>query len=108
MTTKVVNVKTETYNAFIGRPSIFGNPFKIGPDGTREEVIEKFKDYFYKRLVDDSNFKARVLTLKDKTLGCYCKPLPCHGDIIAEYLDKEDTNHATNTTNQGLRGGTKR
>jgi Domain of unknown function (DUF4326) len=28
---------------YIGRPSILGNPFKIGKDGTREEVGQKYR-----------------------------------------------------------------
>lgn len=26
--------------------------------------------------------------MQGKTLGCFCKPHPCHGDIIKEYLDR--------------------
>lgn len=89
MKTKVVNLKTApkgTY-IYIGRGSIFGNPFIIGKNGTREEVIEKYKHYFYKKIATDEGFKSRVLRLYGKTLGCFCKPLACHGDIIVEYLE---------------------
>jgi len=84
--TRVVHCKKEKYDVYIGRPSIFGNPFSIGKDGTREEVIIKYRDYFYKKLVD-MNFWNAVQTLKGKTLGCWCKPEACHGDIIVKYLE---------------------
>ena len=85
--TKVVNKHTEKYDVYIGRPTIFGNPFAIGRDGDRAEVIIKYRKYFNERIQNDTEFKERVLALKGKTLGCYCKPLPCHGDAIVEYLE---------------------
>lgn len=75
---------------FIGRPSLFGNPFRIDVDGTRDEVVEKYRQYFIGRIIEDPQFEARVMALKGKVLGCYCKPLACHGDVIVEYLEKHD------------------
>ena len=83
----VVNKYKEKYDVYIGRPSIYGNPFSVKEYG-REGCIEKYKEYFYKRIKEDVKFKEEVLKLKDKVLGCFCKPLACHGDVIAEYLDK--------------------
>ena len=84
MTTTVGHMKRDQCDIFIGRPSILGNPFKIGNNGTRKEVIDKYKDYFYKS--KELKQYAEV-NCKDKILGCYCNPLACHGDIIAEYLN---------------------
>lgn len=86
---QVVNIRTHksTEVRYIGRGSIFGNPFKLGEDGTRDEVIEKYKFYFYDRLSWDSYFKDRVESLRGCVIGCFCKPQACHGDIIKEYLD---------------------
>lgn len=87
--TTVVNIRyTKLYDVYCGRPSPFGNPFRIGPDGTREQVMAKFKDYFDRRIRRDMIFRAAVAMLKGKILGCYCKPLPCHCDIIADYLNE--------------------
>jgi len=86
-TTKVVNLKSEPYDIYIGRRSPFGNPFVISRDGDRDKVISLYRKYFYKRLEWDPEFEGKILALKGKVLGCYCKPLPCHGDIIVEYLD---------------------
>ena len=84
MTTKVVNLRKEPYDIYIGRPSIWGNPFKIGRDGNREDVLEKFLSYLMERPILISRIKNE---LKGKTLGCYCKPLPCHGDVLAQIAD---------------------
>jgi len=84
--TKVVNKYRDKYDVYIGRPSIFGNPFSVKEYG-REGCIARYKEYFYKRIKEDVKFKEEVLKLKDKVLGCFCKPLACHGDVIKEYLD---------------------
>ena len=76
---------------YIGRPGkgqdgYLGNPWKIGVDGSRDEVISKFKDYFEHRIATDKEYFANVMSLKDKTLGCFCNG-NCHGNIIADYLN---------------------
>lgn len=88
--TTVVNVHRDAYDIYIGRPGKgqngeFGNPFN-GLD--RQENIKKFKDYFYARLKSDPVFFRKVRALRGKRLGCFCRPSkPCHGDIIADYLN---------------------
>lgn len=64
---------------YIGRPSKWGNPFKAGVDGTRKEVIRRYRDYlFTSGLIND------IHELKDRHLVCYCKPKACHGDVLIE------------------------
>lgn len=93
MTTTVVNIKhTKEYDVYIGRSSrgmdgAFGNPFIVGKDGSRVEVVQKFRDYFLDRIVKNKAFRDQVLSLKDRTLACFCVPLECHGNVIAEWLD---------------------
>lgn len=88
MSTTVVNVQRETRGSYvlIGRPSVWGNPFRIGRDGTRAEVIEKFRAYLAARpdLID----RARR-ELRGRHLGCWCAPLACHGDVLAEIAESE-------------------
>lgn len=74
---KVVNLRKEKYTRYIGRGSIFGNPFKIGKHGTRNEVIQHYELYARKHVIH--NIAALP---EDAILGCYCKPQACHGDII--------------------------
>lgn len=82
MITKVVNCKTERFDVFIGRPSKWGNPFKIGQDGTREDVLTRYKDW----LLNNEDLILDLKELRGKTLGCYCKPEDCHGDVIIETM----------------------
>lgn len=81
--TTVVHCKKEPFDIYIGRPSKWGNPFKIGVDGTREEVIEKYRTWFgvQSMLLND------IYELKDKRLGCWCAPLPCHGDVLVQLVN---------------------
>ena len=76
---RVVHCKKESYDVYIGRPSKWGNPYKIGRDGTREEVIKKYEDY----IVHTAAFRE-IDELAGKILGCWCKPLPCHGDVLLQ------------------------
>ncbi len=95
METTIVNIKSgASYDQYIGRvgrgqDGYFGNPFHLGPGEKRGATIERYKLYFHSRLDADPQFKQRVLDLKGKTLGCFCKPHACHGDIIAEYLNNQ-------------------
>ncbi len=83
---KVVHCKRDRFGVYIGRPSPWGNPFTIGPDGTRREVIEKYREY----LLKNSELMAALPELRGKTLGCWCAPKPCHGDVLVELANKDD------------------
>lgn len=65
---------------YIGRGSRWGNPFRIGVDGTREEVIEKFRTQILPKLNCEE--------LRGKHLVCFCKPAFCHGDLILTKANK--------------------
>jgi len=72
---------------YVGRPSRWGNPFRIGIDGTREQVIEKYREWLREKLKEDPAF---LEPLRGKDLACWC-PLnvPCHADVIIEFLKGE-------------------
>lgn len=80
---KVVNLKKSNYDIYIGRGSKWGNPFEIGKHGTREEVIQKYKEW----IVDQPQF-ADLEELRGKILGCFCYPLKCHGNVLIEFLNE--------------------
>jgi Domain of unknown function (DUF4326) len=82
--TRAVHCKREPYDVYIGRPGKWGNPFVIGRDGTREDVIARYKEYL---LSNPALMEQARLELKGKTLGCFCKPLACHGDALVEYIE---------------------
>ena len=94
MITSAVNIRFSDYDVYIGRAGqgkdgYFGNPFRLKTSEQRGATIERYKKYFYDRMETDPEFKRRVHELKGKTLGCFCKPGACHGDVIAEYLNNE-------------------
>lgn len=82
--TKVVHCKKEKYDVHIGRGSIWGNPFHIGKDGTRKDVISKYRKY----ILADKSLMKELPKLEGKILGCWCKPKSCHGDVLVEIIDK--------------------
>jgi hypothetical protein len=95
----IVNRSHTDLGVYVGRPSIFGNPFEIGKDGTRSEVIEKFEVYFVERLEKDPLFKKEFDKLVemarngDLMLACWCVPNNrCHGEVIQKYIERELNN----------------
>lgn len=62
----------------------YGNPFHTG---TREEMVGKFREYFFKRIKEDKLYREAVISLHGCVLGCFCKPKLCHGDVYKEWLD---------------------
>lgn len=84
MATTVVHCKREPFDVYIGRPSKWGNPFILGLDGNRIRVIERYRTWLYQRphLIEEARIE-----LKDKILGCWCAPKPCHGDLLCEIVN---------------------
>ena len=72
---------------YIGRPSKWGNPFVIGKDGTRDEVIAKYRLWLFSQpaMIDTAK---RELSGKD--LVCFCHPKRCHGDVLLELANTKD------------------
>ncbi len=84
--TSVVHCKCQPYDVYIGRPSQWGNPFTIGKDGTRVEVIAKYRMW----ILTQPQLLAQVKNLRGKVLGCWCAPQACHGDILAELAERPE------------------
>lgn len=80
---RVVHVKRDPYDVYIGRPGKWGNPFQIGRDGTREEVIRKYREW----IMTQPELLAALPELRGKVLGCWCKPAACHGDVLKELAE---------------------
>lgn len=92
--TRVVHCKKESYDVYIGRPSKFGNPFTHIKDKqtkaefiveTREEAVEKYREW----ILNQPELLSSLHELDGKTLGCWCKPKSCHGDILVELIEKQ-------------------
>lgn len=88
---RVVHCKREFYDIYIGRgqggeQTFWGNPFIIGKDGTREEVIAKYRTY----IMGSEEHMKRISELEGKILGCWCFPAACHGDVLVDLANKPD------------------
>lgn len=102
------NHENDKNNFYIGRSrngNPLGNPFTY--DGkksdiarfvvkTREESIEKYKEYFKEMYGKDNELTKAFDEIyehyrngEDIYLQCFCKPLPCHGDFLAEELQRK-------------------
>lgn len=85
---------------YVGRPSPLGNPWAIGRDGTREEVIANYKDWLHHTMEyapQDNVVRKEMYRLWDMAIAneglvivCWCKPQDCHGDVIADWIRAED------------------
>lgn len=85
----VVNKHFEHFTVYIGRGSIWGNPFShlIGTKAqfkveTREEAIECYRSWLWTEIREGRITKELLLTLDNQILGCYCSPKRCHGEIL--------------------------
>jgi uncharacterized protein DUF4326 len=95
MHTKVIHVRNRRPgDVYIGRAGrgesgYFGNPFTLGMDGSRDEVIAQYREYFAARMYEDAEFRERIEALRGKRLACFCAPQACHGNVIAEHLNTQ-------------------
>jgi hypothetical protein len=90
MNTQVINIyrapagwETDPQYVYIGRKGhgfsgAFGNPLY---------TLEGYDRWLLGRLRTDLLFRTAVRDLSGKTLVCFCKPKPCHGDILARFAD---------------------
>jgi RNA recognition motif-containing protein len=84
--TQVVHCKKSHYDVYIGRPSDWGNPFVIGKDGDRTDVIQKYRNWIMRQPELLSRAKKE---LRGQRIACWCKPEACHGDVLAEIADAD-------------------
>ena len=95
MNTTVVNIKHEPYDVYIGRrmpgleQSPFANPFKVGRDGSLEEVLEKYRTHAKHLQATSREFAQALEGLRGRRIGCWCRPRRCHGDILLELLGEQ-------------------
>ena len=86
----IVNIKTSTYDIYMGRGSLWGNPFAIGKDGDRDEVCDKHKKMLQDMNKDELDQRLVRLELRmtrcGGRLGCFCVPKRCHVENWVELL----------------------
>lgn len=95
----VVNGKVVGFDGeekiYIGRKyfglkaSILANPYIIGKDGTRAEVVEKYRQWLWQEYQKNGAVRAKLEAIADRVLNgekidlvCWCAPGKCHGDVI--------------------------
>lgn len=90
MTTIAVNKYKEPFDIYIGRGSIWGNPFSSRSGtkakfivATREEAVLSYASW----IITQKHLLLQLRDLKGKRLGCFCKPQLCHGDILAQMAE---------------------
>jgi hypothetical protein len=104
----VVNVRRGYFDVYVGRASSFspktvagsdgrfGNPILVGEycracqgyHSTGGATLGCYEKYLRGKLATDESFKADVIGLKGKVLGCWCFPQPCHADILLKVVDE--------------------
>jgi hypothetical protein len=100
---KVANQRKTKFGEHVGRPCILGNPFVTGIDGTRDEVITKYKIWLDEQIVAKNDVYeelVRFLNLAregDLTLLCWCAPKSCHADHIKNWIDSQLSNEQVET-----------
>lgn len=81
---KVLNKRIDDIHGFavyVGRPTKWGNPFKIGVDGDREQVVAKYRRWLKQQ---PELVRAARRELAGKDLVCWCAPEACHADVLLE------------------------
>lgn len=69
---------------FPPQPSEWANPFKLGKDGDRATVLQKYEAHVRGRLANDPAMQERLHQLSNKRLGCWCVPKEVHADDVIE------------------------
>ena len=92
---KYAGIPSGGHREYIGRPSVLGNPYKIGIDGDRAQVIQKFREHLDEVLKDPEHPVTRRISQLaiiarngDLFLICFCAPQSCHGDVIKEAIER--------------------
>ncbi|MFG2306701.1 DUF4326 domain-containing protein [Actinacidiphila glaucinigra] len=82
---------------YVGRPMFQGgwrlhghplsNPFKVGKDGTAEQVVDRYREWLLQR----PDLARQLEKLRGRRLGCWCLlGDPCPARVLAELADQED------------------
>lgn len=69
---------------YIGRGSMWGNPFVMGKHGDRDAVCEQHKEHLKRQILNEEVSLQQLASLHGKDLVCFCAPLRCHGDTLVK------------------------
>ena len=72
---------------YVGRGSIWGNPFPMSQESDRAEVISKYKVWLKDQIQTGGYSLEQLACLKGKDLVCFCAPKACHGDSLEKVAE---------------------
>lgn len=84
--TQVVNIEEDEFDVYIGRGTVWGNPFHSRAHG-REVAIERYERHIEDEISEGNITRQEILALRGQRLGCHCKPRACHGDVIVKLVE---------------------
>ena len=67
----------------IDRRTKWGNPFKVGVDGSREDVIARYRADLWRRVRAGELSLEELAEIAGCWYACWCLPRPCHGEVLA-------------------------
>ena len=74
--------RSRPHQVYIGRPSKWGNPFRLRHEGERIRVIAQYRADLVHRLRTGRVARAELAELDGRPLVCWCAPLACHGHVL--------------------------
>lgn len=89
--------RASTYGAHPYAESVLSNPFIIDDHShTRARVLELYEEWIVKQMKTDTPARREIMRLQNVlthesvlVLGCWCFPLPCHGDVVSKFIRNE-------------------
>lgn len=99
MPTRIQRKRTKDWKmpkntVYVGRPSIYGNPYILHKEATNQErwgSVLSYLDYLGNRMKKDADFKAEILKLRGKNLACFCPiGVPCHADSLLKIVNRNN------------------
>ncbi len=95
----LVAIGRGTVDFRVDRESPVGNPFPMRLETERNAVCEKYEQFFYKQMLDETSELYKYVTLieiahkegDNINLWCWCAPLRCHAETIKKYIERKET-----------------
>jgi hypothetical protein len=76
---------------YVGRPTKWGNPYKVGVDGDAIECKAKYSELINRNVWSIPNTQDAILELRGKDLACWCAlDKPCHADVLLKLANESE------------------
>jgi hypothetical protein len=96
---EICNLRNEKpqhrYDIKVDRSSVLGNPFNMTSVANRDQVCNRYYDWFYQQIKEDNipfdeelnRLMSLYIKYKKLRLFCWCAPLRCHSETIKEWIE---------------------